>query len=52
MFVNRKTVIILLSIIDPENTTQRRSRRLKRRIYRSKVRNINRMTINHSIHLD
>ncbi len=32
--------MILLSILDDEGTKQRRTRRLKRRVYRSKVKKI------------
>ena len=33
----RKIVMIFLALLDPDGTTQRKLRRLKRRIYRSKV---------------
>ncbi len=33
--------MILLSILDDEGTKQRRTRRLKRRVYRSKVKKYN-----------
>jgi hypothetical protein len=33
----RKTVMMLLATIDPDGTKQRKSKRLKIRVYRSKV---------------
>jgi hypothetical protein len=35
--VKRKTVMMLLATIDPDGTKQRKSKRLKIRVYRSKV---------------
>lgn len=34
----RDTVMMLLAVLDPDGTKQRGSKKLKRRIYRSKVR--------------
>ena len=35
--VYRNTVMVMLALIDPDGTAQRKSRRLKRRLYRNKV---------------
>ena len=37
ILVHRDTVMVLLAVLDPEHSEQRTKRRLKRRIYRSKV---------------
>ena len=36
-FFYRSTVMILLALLDPKGTAQRKSRKLNRRVYRSKV---------------